>query len=184
MLLSVLLFNWVGYRLFTAFCEEREASSLESALENDNYDSSLLVTLRIPADALPYCNGSRDFQPADGFIEIGNLRYREVKKRVFNDSVEFVCIIDGAVSRLRSAGNDFFSLVNDLRAHGHGKFPGPTGKTGHNLGKTLYCSSHYFPDLHYFAVRSAWASPLPETGLPAGHARIGLQPPRRTMYSS
>ena len=134
--------------------------------------------LRIPADALPYCNSSRDFQPAEGYIEIGNLRYREVKKRVYNDSVEFLCIIDGAANRLRSAGNDYFSLVNDLQKHGHSKFPGPNGRTGHNIIKIIYYSAHHFPDLHYFVARASWSTRLKLAGLSAGYPQFGCQRPR------
>jgi len=164
--------------LFTALCEEREASSLEASVENDDYDSTLLVMLRIPADALPYCNATRDFQPAAGFIQIGGLRYREVKKRVYNDSVEFLCLLDGAANRLRSARNDYFSLVNDLQKRGHSTFPGPSGKTGHRFAKVIYHSAHRFPNLRFIAGPSAWPSRFLQPGLSAGHPRIGLQPPR------
>ncbi|HEV2353180.1 MAG TPA: hypothetical protein VGR89_02970 [Puia sp.] len=177
MLLSVLLFNWVGYRLFTTLCEEREAGSLDASVENDEYDSSLLVMMRIPADALPYSNASREFQPATGFIQIGSLRYRELKKRIYNDSVEFLCLLDGAASRLRSAGNDYFSLVNDLQKRGHSSLPGPAGKTGHRFAKVIYYSAHRFPDLRFIAARSASPTRFLLPRLAAGHPRITLQPP-------
>lgn len=183
-MLSVLLFNWVGFRLFTAFWEGRAADFLEARLDRDEYDGNQLILLRIPADALPYTNSSRDFQRTEGYIEIGNLRYRKVRKRKYNDSVEFLCIPEGAVNRLRSAGNDFFSLVNDLQKTGHDKYPGPGGKTTHSFYKIIYYSAQHFPDLHYFAARSVRSPRFQRAGLSAGHPRIGLRPPRATYRLS
>ncbi|HXD76157.1 MAG TPA: hypothetical protein VN616_00045 [Puia sp.] len=177
-LLSVLLFNWVGYKLLTAFWEDRAAQSLEASLDRDDYDSSLLVTWRIPADALPYCNCSSRYQRAAGYIEIGRLRYREVKKRMFNDSVEFVCILDGAANRLRSAGIEFFSLVNDVQRSAPSKIPARNGQAAHNFFKIVCYSTHHFPDLHCFVIRSTGVSGHPQPGLPEGHPRLGLRPPR------
>ena len=162
-MLSVLLFNWLGYRLLTAYWEGCAAARLEAGLDNDRYDPAQLILLRVPADALPYSNSSARFERSVGFIEIGATRYRTVKRRLYNDSIEFLCIPDGAANQLRSAKVDFFRLVNDLQRSGHSKFPGPSGKT----------------DLPYFAARPVPSPLFLRADLPAGHSRIGLQPPRQ-----
>ncbi|HET6254972.1 MAG TPA: hypothetical protein VFE32_12905 [Puia sp.] len=179
LLLSVLLFNWLGYRLLTAFWEDHAATRLQGRLDNDQYDPSQLILLRVSADALPYSNSTEQFQRSDGFIEIGPTRYRTVKRRLYNDSIEFLCIPDGAANRVRTAGNDFFSLVNDLQKPGHSKFPGHSGKTGPTVNKIIWCDAHHFPVLHYFAARLALFPHLMRTALSPGHSRIGLQPPRQ-----
>jgi hypothetical protein len=180
--LSVLLFNWVGFRLFTAFWEDRAATTLEAGLDRNEYDSNELILLRVAADALPYSNCSSDFERTTGIIEIGNLRYREVKRRLYNDSVEFLCIPDGAVNRLRSAGNEFFSLVNDLQKTGHDKHRGPHGKTIHSFYKIVYYSAQHFPNLRYFAAHSIRSPRFQHAGLSAGHPRMGLRPPRIDIF--
>ena len=178
LLLSVLLFNWVGYRLLTAYWEDRAAVRLDAAIDNDQYDSGQLILLRVSADALPYSNSSGQFQRSDGVIEIGAARYRTVKRRFYNDSIEYLCIPDGAANRLRSVKEDFFRLVNDLQKSGHSKFPGPSGKTNSAVNKIFWCNSSHFPDLHYFAVRPVLSPKFLQTALSAGHPRSGLQPPR------
>jgi hypothetical protein len=178
LLLSVLLFNWVGYRLLTAYWEDSAAARLEATLDNDQYDHDQLVLLRVSADGLPYSNTSREFERSDGIIEIGAARYRTVRRRFYNDSIEFLCIPDGAANRLRSAKDDFFSLVNDLQKSGHSKFPGPSGKTNPVVNKIVWCNSGHYPDLHYLAVRPVLSPIFMQTALSAGHPRIGLHPPR------
>jgi hypothetical protein len=172
-LLSVLLFNWVGYRLFTAWCEDRAATRTEANLDNDRYDSSQLILLRVPTNALPYSNASPQFQKTTGTIEIGSARYRKVSKRLYNDSIEILCIPDGDANRLQSAGNDFFKLVNDLQKT---KAPGTHGKTAGN--KIVWYGSHHFPSLHYLAAHPVVNPPFRQTRLSTGYPRIGLRPPR------
>jgi hypothetical protein len=179
LLLSVLLFNWIGYRLLTVYWEGRAATRLEASLDNDRYDPAQIILLRVPADALPYSNPSAQFERSVGLIEIGATRYRTVKRRLYNDSIEFLCIPDGAANTLRSAKDDFFRLVNDLQKSGHSKFPGPSGKTNPLVNKIVWCDAHNFPDLHYFAARPVLSPLFLRTDLPSGHSRIGLQPPRQ-----
>ena len=178
LLLSVLLFNWIGYRLLTALWESRAATRIEASLDNDQYDPAQLILLRVSADALPYSNASEQFERSDGFIQIGATRYRTVKRRLHNDSIEFLCIPDGAANQLAAADNDFFRLVNDLQKSGHSKFPGPSGKTNPLQNKIIWCNSTHFPNLHCFAVRLVLSPRLQTAALSPGHPRIGLQPPR------
>jgi hypothetical protein len=179
LLLSVLLFNWIGYRLLTAYWEERAAARMEATLEADRYDPAQLILVRIPADALPYSNSSAKFQRSDGCIEVGAKRYRIVKRRLYNDSIEFLCLPDRASTLARSSRDNFFLLVNDLQKPGHSKFPGGSGKTNPPVNKMVWLDTHQFPNLHYFAARQVLPPRSPKLGLPTGHSRIGLLPPRK-----
>lgn len=177
LLLSVLLFNWVGYRLLTAYWQERAAARLDATLDKDQYDPSQLILLRVSADALPYSNTSEKFERSNGYIEIGATRYRTVKRRLYNDSIELLCIPDGAANQLKLAKDNFFQLVNDLQKSGHSKFPGPSGKTS-PVNKIVWCNSSHFPNLYYFAARPILSPMFQRTTLSPGHPRIGLQPPK------
>jgi hypothetical protein len=172
-LLSVLLFNWVGYRLFTAYCEKRAAFRLEASLDKDQYDPGQLILIRVPADALPYSNFSAEFRKTTGTLDIGTAHYRKISKRLYNDSIEFLCIPDGDANRYQSARNEFFKLVNDLAKT---KTPGPSGKTG--IHKIVWYQQHHFPYLPDVAIRTAPYFPSPRTALAAGHHSISLLPPR------
>lgn len=178
LLLSVLLFNWVGYRLLTAYWEDRAAARLEASLDNDQYDPDQLILLRVSADGLPYSKTSMYFERSEGVIEIGAARFHTVRRRFYNDSIEFLCLPDGAVNQLRSAKDDFFRLVNDLQKSGHSRFPSPSGKTNPVVNKIVWCNSSHFPDLQYIADRPVLSPIFMKTALSAGHPRIGLQPPR------
>jgi len=178
LLLSFLFFNWVGYWLFISWFESHVESQWVSRLDNDQYDPSQLVLVKVPADRLPYSNSSTGFERADGQVDIGSIHYRYVGKRLYNDSVEFICLPDRETSRLRSAKNDFFCLVNDLQNTGHAKAPGSSGKTAGNILKVCYLEDHYLAVTCFPTgiVRSMAYCTAP---LPAGYSLLRKLPPRR-----
>jgi hypothetical protein len=178
LLLSVLLFNWIGYRLLSAYWEDHAASRLQASLDQEQFDPAETITLRISADALPYSTASVRFERSEGIIEVGAVRYRTVKRRLYNDSIEFLCIPDGPANKLRAARNDFFSLVNDLQKTGHSKIPGQSGKTNPPVNKIVWFETRQFTGLPYLADHPARYPLPPSTAPTAGHLRIGLQPPR------
>ncbi len=184
LLLSVLLFNWLGYRFLTTYLEDRASTQLEASLDDDRYDPTQLVLLRVSAESLPYSNCSSGFQRSYGYIEVGTTRYRMVKKRLYNDSIEMLCIPDGSANQLRTAKDAFFQLVNDLQKPGHTKFPGPSGKTNPLVNQIVWCDTYHFPNLRYLAARAVPFSPFLGARLSAGYSRIGLQPPRQEFSLS
>ncbi len=164
----------------TAYWEVTASERFEASLDDDRYDPAQLILLRVSAAALPYSNPSAEFRRSEGIVQIGAIRYRTVKKRICNDSIEFLCILDGAANRLRTAKDDFFQLVNDLQKPGHPKSPGSPAKTNSIVNKIIWYDNHQFPDLHYFAARCPVLDrAFIRTDLSAGHSRIGLQPPRQ-----
>jgi hypothetical protein len=84
-------------------------------LDNNRYDESQLITIKIPVTSLPYYNNSKSFERTDGQIEISGVEYNYVKRRIYNDSLELVCIPNKVAMKLHSAKDDFFKLVNDLQ---------------------------------------------------------------------
>jgi hypothetical protein len=57
----------------------------------------------------------------NGQIDIGGVRYQYVKRRIYGDSLEVLCLPNMALMKLRSASNDFFRRVNDLQQQNQGK---------------------------------------------------------------
>lgn len=112
--LSIFLFNWLGYRLLSAFLENRANSVMISALDEDQYDDSELVTIKLPS-SLPYYTNSKSFTRMDGEIEISGVHYNYVKCRMYKDSVEYLCIPNQARTKLDNARDEFYKLVNDLQ---------------------------------------------------------------------
>src|SRR5258708_32553684 len=62
LLLSFLFFNWVGYWLFISWFESHVESQWELRLDNEQYDPSQLVLVKVSADRLPYSNASTGFE--------------------------------------------------------------------------------------------------------------------------
>jgi hypothetical protein len=123
LLLGILLFNGWGYRLLTSYMESRANSQLEAQLDDDQYDESQLISIMIPATHLSYYNNSFQYEKVHGEIEIRGLRYEYCKRRILNDSIEFLCIPNRAALKMQTARDDFFQLMNDLPQNGLGTIP-------------------------------------------------------------
>jgi hypothetical protein len=77
--------------------------------------------VKVPLGHLSYCNSSDQFIRADGQIEIGGLQYNYVKRRIYNGSIEMLCIPNHTAIHLTKAKNEFYKLVNDLQNPGQDK---------------------------------------------------------------
>jgi len=95
--------------------EERNNSRLEAQFDDNNYNESDLISLKVPATHLYYYNTSRSFERVDGQIEIKGVLYKYVKRRLYNDSVELLCIPNIGSMQLRNAKDNFFKTANDLQ---------------------------------------------------------------------
>ncbi len=120
-MMGILLFNWVGYELYTAIMQQRATHSLIAQLDDNDYSDADLVSFKFPATRLGYYNNNVSFDRVDGSISIGGVQYNYVKRRIYNDSLELLCIPNRTVNRLQTARDDFFKLVNDLEHPGHSK---------------------------------------------------------------
>lgn len=127
--LGVLLFNWGGYRLLTSYLEERADTQLEAQLDLNNYDESALISIKIPTN-LPYYTNSISFERVDGSITIQGVPYKYVKRRIYNDSLELLCIPNNVKTGIQKAGDNFYRLSNDLVSNNH-------KKSGSNHGHTV-----------------------------------------------
>jgi hypothetical protein len=133
LLLVILFFNWIGYRFLSSYLEDEANISLESRLDDNNYNESELVSIKIPAQHLAYYYNSKTFERVDGEVEISGVQYKYVKKRLFNDSLEYLCIPNTDVNKLRTARDEFFKLVNDLQLNGQEKKSSPHSNNSKNF---------------------------------------------------
>lgn len=181
-LLSFLLFNWVGYWLFISWYESwyenRQAVRWETRLDNEQYDRAQLTLFKVPAAAISYSNASAAFERADGELEVGNIHYRYVLKRLYNDSIEFLCIRDGETGRLERAKREIIHQAVDLPGSSdHGK-SSPAGKISPPLLTVFYQQAPGF-DICNFPAREEKMVNSRIPALCSGHTRMGLHPPRR-----
>jgi len=175
--MGILLFNWCGYRLMSSWLEGRADSQLESSLDANNYDESQLVSIKVPSTHLSYYNSSQQFERVDGQIEFGGVRYNYVKRRIFNDSVELLCIPNHASMQLQTARNEFFKLVNDLQVNGQSKKAG-----SHSDFSKSPSSVEYYATDHTYVIGNLYFTSLPlvdhqATTLPSSYFLTAEQPP-------
>lgn len=119
--MGVLFFNWYGYQLLSNYWQDRADRRLEASLDNDNFDESQLISVKIPITSLSYYNSSTAFERVDGQIDIGGVHYNYVKRRILQDSLELLCIPNMTAMRLQTVKNEFFRQVNDLQQQTQGK---------------------------------------------------------------
>lgn len=114
LLLGIFTFNLFGYRLVASFLESRENERIEIALDGNNYSDDELISIK-QATNLPYYRNSETFQRIDGEIEIAGVFYKYVKCRIYNDSLELMCIPNTGKMKIRAAKDDFSGLASEYQ---------------------------------------------------------------------
>lgn len=115
-LLGILLFNWFGYRLVIGYWQERTKAELEARLDVDDYDESQLISIKVAATHLAYYNSSPRFERVNGSVELNGVEYKYVKRRLYNDTLEWLCLPDQSSMKLRAYANDLFGMTSGLLA--------------------------------------------------------------------
>ena len=103
-LLFAIFFNWYGYRIVLNGLQHNSEVSVERNVDKKNYDEGDLLLLKIRLH-LPYFTGSATYERAYGSIVIDGKAYEYVKRRIYNDTLELLCIPNETKSRLLVEGN-------------------------------------------------------------------------------
>ncbi len=175
-LLGLLLFNWCGYQMLNAWLENRATDKLQLQLDDNQYDQSKLISIKVPATHLSYYNNSETFEPVQGQIEFGGFQYSFVKRRLFNDSIEVLCIPNAEATHYKRANFDYFRLVYDLQRPGGKK----TGTHSYKRFTSVYCTVNNEFQIgnlysHLGSINSSYVSALPIHSI-----LIDERPPERT----
>lgn len=109
LLLLILLFNFYGYRLMIDCMQQREQALLSARLDKEQYNEDELISIKTSLN-LPYYSSSPEFERAYGSVRVNGVDYQYVKRRVFNDTLELLCLPDRAKTKLQLAKNDWFRL--------------------------------------------------------------------------
>jgi hypothetical protein len=159
--MGILFFNWYGYQLVSSFLQDRANHGLEARLDENRYDESQLISVRVPLTTLSYYNSSTQFERVDGQIEIGGVQYKYVKRRIFKDSLELLCIPNQAAMGLQTAKSNFFQQVNDLQQHSN------QGKKSNSGVIKNFSSTDYYKTDGFFAMGLPFSTELPQSFKPA-----------------
>lgn len=114
LLLGIFVFNLFGYRLYVSYLVNNVNQSLEISLDNNNYDEEELISIKSPI-SLPYYNNNSNFSRAYGEVEVNGIIYQYVKSRIFNDSLELLCIPNISKQQLLTAKNNFSHIIFDVQ---------------------------------------------------------------------
>ena len=118
--LILFLFNLFGYRFVFDYMQQKLNDQLEARLDNNAYEESQLVELKIPIH-LPYQTSWSSYQRHNGEVEINGILYKYVKRKLANDTLYLMCIANTKKMHLESAKEDFFKISNDLMQNDNSK---------------------------------------------------------------
>jgi hypothetical protein len=127
-LLSLFTFNIIGYQLLYDYMATQSDSLLEVALDENKYDDSQLISIKQPTN-LPYYTNSKIFNRVDGEIEIDGTTYKFVKCRIYNDSLEMLCIPHLAKMKIQQSKQDYAKVANDFQQDNSKKKSGSDNKS-------------------------------------------------------
>ncbi len=157
--LFILLFNFYGYRVVLSCLQTGNETAVERRVDGNNYRNDDLVSIKTKLD-VPYYTASPEYERAYGSIEIDGKEYDYVKRRVYHDTLELLCLPNGAKTALKNIGNDLAKAPADEQSSLPSKKTGvvkiglpdffqpltvaATSYSTHHL--TIYFSG--YPDLH------------------------------------
>jgi hypothetical protein len=120
LLLSIFIFNWVGYRFVVDYMQHKADVQLEARLDKNLYDESQLLELKVPIH-LPYQTSWSAYERYDGEIELNGILYKYVERKVSNDTLYLKCLPNTKKMHLETAKDDFFKNTNDLAQNNNSK---------------------------------------------------------------
>jgi len=88
---------------------------LEEKVDNNRYDEQDLISIKTKLD-LPYYTSSPQFERAYGSITINGTSYQYVKRRVYKDTLELLCIPNQAKTKMQSLKNEITTAFADGQA--------------------------------------------------------------------
>jgi hypothetical protein len=178
LLMGVLFFNWYGYQLLSNYWQDQAERKLEANFDRNDFDESALISFKIPLTTLAYFNSSTGFERVNGKIDIGGVRYQYVKRRIYGDSLEVLCIPNLTSIKLRTASNDFFRQVNDLQQQNQSKKNSTHPVRDISKDYRPATASFVVPDAFSLAAAKAFGLYAPSQ-LPSIYAPTAENPPEQ-----
>ena len=125
------------------YVQHKNNRGLEKLFDNDLYDESQLVELKVALN-LPYQTNRPVYERVDGEIEFDGILYKYVKRKVANDTLYVMCLPNIQKMHLEKSKIDFFKMANDLQKD---NLP-----SKHDNGWSLFQNLKNISDKSYFVV--------------------------------
>lgn len=114
---------------------------LETVLDNNDYDESQLIELKVPVH-LPYQTNWTSYQRYSGEIEMNGVTYKYVKRKLANDTLYLKCIPNMEKMHLETARNEFFRISNNLLQNNNSKKQDNAKSVTKTL-QSVFCESSF-----------------------------------------
>lgn len=102
--LSLLLFNGVGYKLLVSYLQQNATQQLAKAIDEKLYDESDLIEIKTSLN-MPYV-ADIDYQNVSGTIEIKNIHYQYVKRKIQDNVLYLLCLPNHTTTALAKSQSD------------------------------------------------------------------------------
>ena len=168
----VVVFNIYGYRLMISFIEYINAVALETKVDNHEYSDAELISVKTTLN-LPYFSSSPEFERVYGSISIDGVEYEYVKKRVYKDTLELLCIPNHAKVKMQQVANEMAQMAAD------GQADTPSKKnTSIKIGFPDFCCSFQQLSTPLFLLAEKQYNCLKQNNITAGYDLLQEKPPQ------
>jgi len=177
-LLLILLFNIMGYRVWFYYAEQRADMAMESRLDKDQYDVNDLISITVPLDN-PYQLEQRNFQRVDGEVNFQGKNFKYVKRKVSDGKLILLCIPDARKMVLKKGKAEYGNAANDLNGNSKGSPRSGSQKSfsGNDYtSETFQLSTSILPFFHTSILVSVVNAKLVSQFIPSRG-----KPPRHSM---
>jgi len=127
-LLLILLFNIIGYRVWFYYAEQKADVAMESRLDKDQYNENDLISITVPLDN-PYQLEQKNYQRIDGEFNFQGKNFKYVKRKVSDGKLILLCIPDARKMILKKAKAEYGNAANDLSGNSKGSSRSGTQKS-------------------------------------------------------
>jgi hypothetical protein len=113
-LIAIIAFPIFGVHLYFAIANKKVDATMQKNVFAQNFDENELITVKVPAKMVPYHTNAASFEIANGEVEVNGQFITFVKRRIYNDSIEYKCISNTAKTNLQNTKNKVLQLFNDF----------------------------------------------------------------------
>jgi hypothetical protein len=168
-LLLILLFNMIGYRVWFYYAEQKADMAMESRLDKDQYDVNDLISITVPLDN-PYQLEQRNFQRIDGEFNFQGKNFKYVKRKVSDGKLILLCIPDSRKTVLKKGKAEYGNAANDLNGNSKGSSRSGSQKSfsGNDYtSETFQLSTSILPYFHTSTLNESVDSKLASAQVPS-----------------
>ena len=149
LLLVILCFNIIGYKFVANYFEKKAITDMQTALYENKYNEAELVSFKTALNQ-PYVTNTDGYDYIDGEMDVNGTYYQYVKMRIYNDTLEVLCIPNYTKSNISEKKHELSKQLSDLANTKQSK-----KSTNGLVAKTLISE---YTVAHHFDIYAGFAS--------------------------